>query len=250
MRRVTLGGEAIAGFPSGREGSHVKVFIPRAGQEKPELPQLGANGPQWPPAEVRPYTRTYTVRHFDEASGELDLDFVLHEHGGPAAQWAREARPGALVGIAGPGERGPIPQDAGWYLFAGDESALAAIGAHLEALPRCAEGVAFIEVADAAEEQFLDAPAGVAIAWLHRNGAAPGATTLLTDAVRQAAWPPKGAVFGWVAGEADAVLSIRTYLRVERGLPRQQVDAVPYWKAGASEEVYHDERHRAMDADE
>lgn len=247
MRRVTLGGEQIAGFPDGRQGSHVKVLFPRAGQDKPELPQLGPNGPQWPPAEVRPYSRTYTIRRFNAARGELDLDFVLHEHDGPASQWARNVRPGALVGIAGPGGRGPIPHDADWYLFAGDESALAAIGAHLETLPQSAKGTVFIEVADIAEEQRLDAPAGVSVTWLHRNGAAPGATTLLTDAVRQAAWPSEGVIFGWVAGEADAVVAIRAHLRDQRRLTRAQIDAVPYWKMGANEEAYHDERHRVMD---
>lgn len=31
--------------------------------------------------------RTFTVRRFEPASGELDIDFVLHGEG-PASQWA------------------------------------------------------------------------------------------------------------------------------------------------------------------
>ena len=248
MRRVTLGGDDIEGFPTDKQGSHVKVFIPRAGQDKPELPTLGPNGPQWPPADVRPYSRTYTIRRFHADRNELDVDFVLHDHDGPASQWAKNAQPGDWVGIAGPGGRGPIPQDADWYIFAGDESALPAISAHLETLPASARGVAFVEVADAAEEQPLEYAAAIELNWLHRGDAAPGTTTLLPDAVRSLNWPG-GSIFVWTAGEAAAVADIRHYARVERGLDRSAVDAVPYWKAGQDEEAYHAERHRVMDAD-
>ncbi len=247
MRRITLSGEELVGFPTDRQGAPIKVFIPRAGQEKPVLPSLGPNGPQWPPADVRPFSRTYTVRRFDADTGELDLDFVLHTSGGPAAQWARNAQPGAFVGIAGPMGRDPIPV-ADWYLFAGDESALPAIAAHLEMLPRAARGCALIEVADAVEEQAIHAPEQVRLIWLHRNQALPGQTTLLLDAVRSQPWPEVGAIFAWVAGEDAAVKAIRTYLRTERVLPRSAVYAVPYWKAGVTEEIYHEERHRIMDA--
>jgi NADPH-dependent ferric siderophore reductase len=247
MRRVVLGGEELAGFPTGREGAHVKVFIPRPGQEKPVLPTLGPNGPQWPPADVRPFSRTYTVRRFNAEQCELEVDFVLHTAGGPASQWAKNAKPGDIVGIAGPGMRDPLPA-ADWYLFAGDESALPAIAAHLEALPRSAQGWAFIEVADAAEEQAIDAPEQVKIIWLHRNHVPAGQTTLLADTVTSHPWPENGAIFAWLAGEDAAVRAIRTYLRTERGLERSMLQAVPYWKAGVNEEAYHEERHRIMDA--
>lgn len=247
MRRIVLSGEELAGFPADRQGAHVKVLIPRPGQEKPVLPTLGPNGPQWPPADVRPFSRTYTIRHFNADSCELELDFVLHTPGGPAAQWARNAQPGTFVGIAGPGGRDPIPT-ADWYLFAGDESALPAIAAHLELLPPTACGCALIEVADAVEEQVINAPEGVQIIWLHRNQLSSGQATLLVDAVRSRSWPEADAIFAWIAGEDAQVKAIRSYLRTERGLERNAIQAVPYWKAGVSEEVYHDERHRIMDA--
>ncbi len=246
MRRITLGGEALAGFPSGRQGSHVKVFIPRPGQRQPSLPTLGPDGPIWPPKEVRPFSRTYTIRHYDASAGELDLDFVLHGDHGPASAWAARAKPGDAVGIAGPGGRGPIPQDADWYLLVGDEAGLPAISAHLETLPALARGVAFVEVADAAEEQNLLVPAGIKLTWLHRNGIAPGHSKLLETAVREVAWPD-GRVFAWVAAEALATVAVRHYLRVERGLDRNQIDSIPYWKAGLDEEGYHDERHETID---
>lgn len=247
MRRIVLSGEELAGFPTDRQGAHVKVLIPRPGQEKPVLPTLGPNGPQWPPSDVRPFSRTYTIRRFNADAGELELDFVLHSPGGPAAQWARKAQPGAFVGIAGPGGRDAIPS-ADWVLFAGDESALPAIAAHLEMLPRTARGYALIEVADAAEEQVIDAPQGVEIIWLHRNRAASNRATQLEEAVRSRPWPETGTVFAWISGEDAQVKAIRAYLRSERDLDRSAIHAVPYWKAGVAEEIYHDERHRVMDA--
>lgn len=251
MRRITLGGDEIVGFPSGREGSHIKIFVPRPGQSKPMMPTLGPDGPVWPPADQRPFARTYTIRHYNEAAGELDIDFVLHGDDGPASAWAEHVQIGDFLGIAGPGGRGPIALNADWYLFATDATGLPAVSAHLERLPENAQGFAFIEIENAAEEQPLVHPTGITLQWLHRNGTAAHESTLLIDAVRQIAWPEKEKeLFVWIAGEARSVIALRHYARVERGLERSQVDAVPYWKAGEAEETYHDERHRVMDEDD
>jgi NADPH-dependent ferric siderophore reductase len=246
MRRVTLGGPEIADFPHDKAGSHVKVFIPRPGQAKPVLPTLTENGPVWPPADERPFARTYTIRRFNPAAGELDLDFVLHGDNGPASVWAINAKPGDVIGIAGPGPRGPITQTADWYIFAGDETAIPAISAHLERLPAAAQGVAFIEVADAGEEQEIVYDADIALTWLHRNGVPAGHSPVLIE--RVLATPlPTGAIFAWVAAEATATVTIRDYWRNDWGLPRSQVEAIPFWKAGVAEEIYHEERHHVMD---
>jgi len=179
----------MAGFPSDKAGSHVKVFLPRPGQAKPLMPKLTEYGPVWPPADERPFARTYTIRHIDAAAGELELDFVLHGDNGPASAWAIHAKPGDFVGIAGPGPRGPITQTADWYIFAGDETAIPAISAHLERLPSGAQGVAFIEIADAAEEQPLDYQANIRLTWLHRNDTPAGQCPLLEESIRATAMP-------------------------------------------------------------
>ena len=59
----------------------------------------------WPAGQARPAIRTYTVRRFDAGAGELDVDFVLHDGHGPAADWARDVRPGCWVGVSEPGGR-------------------------------------------------------------------------------------------------------------------------------------------------
>ncbi|WP_437663841.1 siderophore-interacting protein [Sorangium sp. So ce1182] len=245
LRRITLGGEALAGFPAGAGGAHIKVFLPREDQESPELPALGPDGPIWPPAPRRPITRTYSVRRYDARAGELDVDFVLHGDDGPASRWARRAAPGGRIGVAGPSGPDPMLGPADWYLLAGDLAALPAIGALLEALPATARGHAVVAVPDEADVQQLERPPQVALTWLPLGGKhAPGPE--LEEAVRTLTWP-SGRVFAWVAGESASVRALRDHLRGERGLGRDAMYAVPYWRASRSEEAYHEERHRFMD---
>nr|GFD30456.1 hypothetical protein [Tanacetum cinerariifolium] len=58
------------------------------------MPGANADGP-------KPAMRDYTPRRYDAASGELDIDFVLHGDG-PAATWAAQAAVGQHLYIAGP----------------------------------------------------------------------------------------------------------------------------------------------------
>ncbi|CDG83716.1 siderophore-interacting protein [Janthinobacterium agaricidamnosum] len=247
MRRITLAGPALAGFPPHSDGAHIKLLLPRPGQAEPVLPTLGPDGPVWPPDDVRPIARTYTVGRHDAAAGELDIDFVLHGDNGPASSWALHAVPGTAVGVAGPG--GPprfLPQ-AGYYLLLGDPSAFAALAAVLRALPADARGDALIEVPDPGEIQPLRHPPGIAVRWLSRQGAPAGTSTLLLEQVRALDWPA-GPVSVTLAGESTQTVLLREYLLKERGVPRRAMYAVPYWKDEHTEEAYHAERHRIMDA--
>src|SRR2546429_3762223 len=79
--------------------------------------------------------RTYTVRSHDPAAGELAIDFVYHGDEGLAGPWAAAARPGDTLSLAGPGGAYAPDPAADWHLLVGDESALPAIGAALEAMP-------------------------------------------------------------------------------------------------------------------
>lgn len=227
MRRLTFGGEDVARFVSD-EDLHVRMYFPPEGIERPEWPRPAPDGRTlWPEPERRPATRYYTIRRIDIDSGEIDIDFILHDLAGPGATFATSAAPGAICGMAGPLGRNIRP--ARWLVLAGDETALPAIARILECLPSTASGHAFIEVADSREEVPLTAPSGLAITWLHRDGAAPGSTNLLIDAVRTVHWPNHSDVFAWVACEARAVQAIREYLRKTPNLTRAQHLAVAYW---------------------
>jgi len=241
MRRVTLGGDGLKahlaenGFPVGDFRSDgfdddIRIVLTSPGLDAPVLPTQGDGRVVWP-RDPRLETRAYTVRRFDPVAGEVDVDFVRHGVG-LATAWAMRARPGQTVHIAGPSASGGHPQDVDWVLVLGDETALPAIGRWLENWPAEARGKVFIEVAEDAHRQELPVPDGVELTWLSRDGAAPGTTTLLFDAIRTTNWWP-GRVFAWAARESSTLTPIRRWLRNDKQLPKEAVDVAGYWRRSA-----------------
>jgi NADPH-dependent ferric siderophore reductase len=168
--------------------------------------------------------RHYTIRHLDAAAGTLAIDFV--EHGdSPAGSWLARAASGHTINAAGP--RGhTYLRDADWHLFIGDETALPAIFAMLEGLPRAAVAHVFLEIASDEDRQSAQVP----ITWLARNGAAPGPGRILHDAVEAFALPP-GRGHAYILGETSNVRAIRQRL-IARGLGKDQTSAEGYWRPG------------------
>jgi NADPH-dependent ferric siderophore reductase len=226
VRRVTLSGDpaALAALQP-----TVNLLVPRVGDPSPRWPAVARDGRiVWPEGSHGVSLRSYTARRQDPSTGEVDVDFVLHGDG-PAATWAAAAGPGALLGIAGSGSLGFTP--ASTLLLAADETALPAVARILAGVPSGTRGIALLEVADAAEEQDLDAPAGVELRWLHRGGTPPGESTLLVDAVT-ALRRPEGDVFAWVGAESATVRAVRADLRGRWGLSRAEHHAIGYWRRG------------------
>ena len=232
MRRVVLEGEALDGFTSAAADDHIKLFLPAPGQDRPILPSLGPNGPEFPAGAVRPIARDYTPRRFDPQAGELTIDFALHG-AGPASSWAAQARPGQVVGIGGPRGSFLAADDFDCYLLAGDETALPAIGRRLEELPTGARAVVLIEIAGAADQRYLPSAASLSVSWLPRNGAAAGSTDLLLRALRALDWPP-GDVHAWMAGELGIMRRLREHLTTVRGLDPDRIRASGYWHRGVA----------------
>jgi NADPH-dependent ferric siderophore reductase len=240
MIRIVLGGDELSGFVSVAHDDHVKLFFPPPGQEKPVFPTQTPNGPVYPEGAPRPAARDYTPRRYDAAANTLTIDFVLHGDG-PATTWAAQARPGHFIGVGGPRGSFVVPDDFDWYLFAGDETALPAIGRRLEELPAGTRAVVVAEVADAGEEQKFETRPRLETYWLHRDGAGPGDPSLLQRAVAGLKLP-SGEGYAWVAAEAATAKSLRRHLVEERGMPKDRVKAAAYWKRGAAavHETYDD----------
>ena len=230
MTRVVLTGDELCGFVSAAHDDHVKLFFPRPGQDKPELPTQTPNGPVYAEGVTPPAARDYTPRRYDAAGNTLTIDFVLHGEG-PATAWAAQARPGQCLGVGGPRGSFIVPDDFDWYLLAGDESALPAIGRRLEELAATARAFVVAEVGDAGEEQRFTSRAKVETHWLHRDGTA-GSQSLLHDAIAALKLPP-GEGYAWVAAEAATAKALRRHLVDERGLRKDRVKAAAYWKQGA-----------------
>lgn len=233
MRRITLSGSDLEQYAT--HGLHLKLFVPPEGVDKPQWPIPGEDGlPVWPTEDMRPKVRTYTVRNYNIEEGTLDVDFVIHEGTSVGSHWAMHAKRGDLVGIRGPVGR-PIPT-AQWYLLVGDETALPAIARALESLPAGATGVAFIEVANESEKQIINSIADVDIKWFFRNGADPGTTTQLVDAVRDVKMPPADVQIYAMAGvEYSAFKEIRRFWRDDLKLNSKDILPVAYWRRGIAE---------------
>lgn len=238
MRRITLAGAelrerehdgvVLPALSSPGFDDHVKVFVPLHGAELPVLPHQRVDGLDWTTEGTRPTASDYTPRRIDLELGEIDLDFVRHGHGN-AAGWAERATVGAPAWIAGPTIGQALPHDVDWFMVAGDETALPAIGRLLEELPAGVRVQALIEVADAGDEQPLPTQADAHVTWLHRDGAEAGTTTLLADAVRDAPWW-EGEAYAWMAGESSAARAVRTFWRTERHVARDCLDVSGYWR--------------------
>ncbi len=245
MVRVVAGGEA---FSKLLENEHTDRYVkllfarPELGLVPPY--DLEALAEQLPPGDL-PIKRTYTVRWMDRERQLLAIDFVVHGDEGIAGPWAAGARPGDPLVLMGPSGAWTPKPDADWYLFAGDEAALPAVAAGLEALPEAATGIAWLEVDDEADILPLQAPAGVELRWLFRHGRPAGTTTLLADAVAAAQWP-EGRVEAFVHGERGAMKALRDVLFGQRGLDRTQVSLSGYWAYGRAEDRFQAEKREPI----
>lgn len=245
MVRLTLGGEGFAAYRNkDATDKYIKLLFadPALGLEPPY--DLDALRARLAPGQL-PVRRTYTVRRVDEEARTLQVDFVVHGDDGIAGPWAASARPGDRVCFSGPGGMYRPDPEADWHLLAGDESALPAIAAALEAMDDSARGIAYLEVAGPADELALAAPPGVAVHWLHRGGIFTPESTLLAAAVMNGAWLP-GQVQVFAHGEREMVKALRRYLADEKGVDRRRMSLSAYWAFGRAEDTFQAEKREPI----
>lgn len=212
MIRITLGGPELAGFTSPSPDDHIKIFIP------------GLDG--------SPTRRDYTPRRYDPQNGTLLLDFVNH-HGGPAAAWARAAKPGDLLEIGGPRGSQVVSGVIDHWLLVGDETALPAIGRRVEELPPRSSVTTVIAVPGAEDEQVFVTNANHAAHWVHRSMDMADDAAATLAALKNIQIPER--TFVWVGAEARAAKAVRQYLLEERKIPAQWIKASGYWVKGQAD---------------
>jgi len=233
MIRVVIGGDGLAGFAAGEFTDHyVKLLFPVPGVAYPEPFDIDVIRQEMP-REHWPRMRSYTVRSWDPHALEMSIDFVYHGDEGLAGPWAAKSQPGDEVLFLGPGGGYAPRAEADWHLLVGDESALPAIAASLEALPEGAPARVFVEISGPGEEQELVTSGDAKLVWLHRGDAPVGEA--LVEAVRDLEFPA-GEVHAFVHGEAGCVKRLRRHLRVERGIPLEQLSISGYWRLGDDDE--------------
>jgi NADPH-dependent ferric siderophore reductase len=233
MIRLIIGGEGLAGFAAGAFTDHyIKLLFPVPGVTYPEPFDMDVIRGDLP-REQWPRMRSYTVRSWDPHALEMSIDFVYHGDEGLAGPWAAGSQPGDDVLFLGPGGAYRPSPEADWHLLVGDESALPAIAASLEALPQGAPARVFVEVSGPGEEQELTTRGDAKLVWLHRGDAPVG--DALVEAVQELEFPD-GEVHAFVHGEAGFVKRLRRHLRVERGVPLDQLSISGYWRYGTDDE--------------
>ncbi len=217
MLRVDFTSDDLHDFDSGAHDDHIKLFFP-----SPEA-AAGAKTP----------ARDFTPRKFDAKAGKMTVDFAMHQ-GGPSMQWASRASIGQRLEIGGPRGSSIVPDDFDWYIFIGDETALPAIGRRLEELRPNVPATTIVAVIGANEAQVFSTQAAWKPVWAVRNAGVSDDASLLRAALAQTPFPD-GEGFIWIAAEASVARSLREYVVIERGHPREWVKAAGYWKRGESD---------------
>ncbi len=177
----------------------------------------------------RPIRRRYTIRSFDPDRLLLTLNIVRHGQG-PGERWLRTAQPGDRIEGIGPRGKITTSPTADWHLFMGDESAMPAILAMTESLPKTAEATLVIEIPDPDDEEEIFAPASTRVTWLHRLGGTAGDPALLGAEAAEVELP-RGAGHVYLFGEASVVLTLREILG-KRGVVADQISPKAYWGRG------------------
>lgn len=248
--RITLGDGDLSGFtmPDATD-AYINVAIKPQGASYDEVFDPARVRAELPQGEW-PTRRRYTVRAWNGDLRQLTVDFVVHGDEGVAGPWAAAAVPGDVLVFEGPsGGYRPDPA-ADWHLLVGDESALPAIAASLEAAPAGAPVVVRLICDGPEHEVELASPGRLDLAWVHRRGEA-GDTELLARAVEDLSFPT-GRVQGFIHGEAGEIRAIRRHLLVERGLGRADMSCSPYWRRDMTDEAWRKVKREfvaAMEAD-
>ncbi|MFC5138797.1 siderophore-interacting protein [Actinomycetospora rhizophila] len=236
--RVTVAGPELADLPMVAPDGYMKLFFPRADEVEPQLPPLVEEGDDGPdiagwfrrylamPDDLRPPMRTFTLRRRREDPVEIDVDFVLHDEG-PARDWALRAAPGEHLAFTGPYGLYAPRDDHDGIVLAGDETAVPAIGAIVEALPPGRRATVLAGVRDVTEQQTWATAGDVTTHWTTPDA--------LAEHLRGLAFPA-AQPYVWLAGEASLVKAMRRHVVRERGVDKRDVCFTGYWRRGRTEE--------------
>ena len=234
--RVCFGGPGLDGFTSTGPGDHVKVFVPDPVTGVLTAPSTAPDG-----TFVRPdgpaISRDYTPigMRGSGAATRLDLDFMDHPAPGPATSWARDARPGDEIVLAGPRGSRAAPTDLAGLLAAVDATALPSLSRWLGDLPAGTPAAAVVALEQ--DETWLRGYLGAALDGVDVQVVGTGAEHL-AEAVR-ARGPVGEGVFVVTAGEATAITAVRRLVAREFALPAAQYAASGYWRRGVTAFDHH-----------
>lgn len=236
MRRLRLSGRDLHHFAA--DGLHVRLLFPPKGSP-PVWPTLGVDGRiVWPGGADRLTSRVYTIRSRNIERGEIEIDFVLHDHPthtqSPGASFAEHAQPGDLVGLFAPAG-GEIPR-AQSLILCGDDTALPAIARILGELPSSAHVRLFIEIDNPECHYELRSGPNIELTYLYRDGRQAGTTRLLSETLsRLEVDNLADDLYFWAGCEFGDFVELRRLARRSWKLPRERHLVVSFWRRGFAE---------------
>lgn len=204
-----------------------------------------------PDAQVPPQDkaarRVFTLRQFDAARASLAIDVLLHGPG-LASQWARQARPGDTLAMAGPRSGFSWTPGGEWLLAVVDETAMPALATIVEHTPASRPIHALLALQHESERAYFDAlqqsHRHLQVTHLVRTPAqdapdapAPSAAAGLEEAedvaraLNQARWPG-GQALAFIAGESLWTARLRACLESMPGRDWHHIHASGYWRHG------------------
>lgn len=182
------------------------------------------------PKSRRPWVRMLTVRSHRPDRNEIDIEVALHDSS-PLTTWATTAKAGDLAGIF---EEGAVYRESGSSpcLLVADPSGLPATMAIIEAAPPEFSAQVFLQVNHRADvrSQVVDRD-NVDVHWIVAGTDHDRARTELIEAVQAADLPSAGLV-AWVVGEQRIPQLLRRHLTQDRGMAKQDVTFIGYWRQG------------------
>lgn len=248
--RITLAGPQLRNYAAHGLDQRMKIVLelPEGGYGDFGIlddPPPGLN--QWYakwrmlPADQRNTIRTFTTSGIRPAQEEIDIDFVVHNPGGPASQWAQQAIPGDRLLVVGPDSRaedstGGIdfrPGAAKRILLVGDETAFPAIRNILTKSQPETQYHVFL-----ASEMVQDAQTVQQTGpnqYMHRVTPADGQLAVDIHEWALAQQPATPGFYAWIAGESGVVKQLRRLLVNDHHVPREAITFSGYWKRGRAE---------------
>lgn len=228
LQEITFRG-GLEGFVSIAPDQFVYVLVEKPGQTDVIREGVTMAGLRSAPEAERPAAAYYTVRRHRADVGEMDLWFVLHGHSGGMSGWAATANEGDRAAVWGPRSGFEPPEDTTELLLLGDETALPAIAAILEANRLPARVV--LETVDEAHTVELPQRANVTIDWVFRGTTPAQESNHLVEGVERASPTWIEGRYGFGAAEAGRTTAVRRYLR-SLGAEAARLHLTPYWRSG------------------
>lgn len=236
LMRIVVGSDEFADFPLDQQGAYVKVLFPHEGQNDVEV-DLKAGVPA--------RMRSYTIRKIDTRTGAITLDFVVNQHNGVATNWAKRAKIGDIIAIAGPGPKKLTDFMQSDYLLLGDLTSVNAINGYLQKLPPSAVVNAIIHVPDERDIIELDPiHYNHQVHWLVSEQPSTDFINAVTSMLSQS----KKQLLLFMALEASLVREINTIAREQFAIKRENIVCSAYWKQGIDADGLKVEKQHQLNA--